>query len=124
MPFTEEIRQAAENLGKHLGADPSVQEYVNLKEKIQQDAEVASLERKFVHLYETLANRQQNGEVLGRSELDEYYNLKIQVQDHPLIAARDYQLEIVKAFFAQTSQRITSALGIEYTEFANQVEEK
>jgi len=76
MPFTEEIRQAAENLGKRLGADPGVQEYVDLKEKIQQDAEVVGLENKFV-----------------------------------------------KAIFAQTAQRISSVLGIEYPAFANQPEE-
>lgn len=118
MPLTEEIRQAAENLGKHLGASPSVHEIVDLNEKIQRDAEVAVLEIRLALVYQKLAERQQNGEVLDRVELDEYYDLKRKVQDHPLITARDNQLEIVKASFAQTAQRITSVLGIEYTTFA------
>jgi cell fate (sporulation/competence/biofilm development) regulator YlbF (YheA/YmcA/DUF963 family) len=118
MPFTEEIRQAAENLGKYLGADPIVIEYVSLKGKMQQDAEVVDLENKLAQLYQNLAERQQNGESLERSELDEYYNLKRQVQGHPLIVARDYQLELVKATFAEAGQRMTSILGIEYTTFA------
>ena len=118
MPLTEEIRLAAEKLGKQLGVDPGVQEFVSLKEKIQQDTEVVDLENKLAQLYRKLTERQQNGEVLERSELDEYYYLKRQVQDHPLIAVRDNQMEIVKAFFAQTAQRMTSVLGIEYTTFA------
>lgn len=118
MPFTEEIRQAAEKLGKHLGADAGVQEFVSLKEKTQQDAEVVDLENRLAMIYQKLVDRQQNGEVLDRVELDEYYYLKRKVQDHPLIAARDNQLEIVKAFFAQTAQRMTSVLGIEYTTLA------
>jgi cell fate (sporulation/competence/biofilm development) regulator YlbF (YheA/YmcA/DUF963 family) len=118
MPFTEEIRQAAEKLGKQLGIDPGVHEFVSLKEKIQHDAEVVDLEDRLFRLYQKLVDRQQNGEVLDRVELDEYYYLKRKVQDHPLIAARDNQLEIVKAFFAQTAQRMTSVLGIEYTTFA------
>ena len=118
MPFTEEIRLAAEKLGKQLGADPGVKEFVILMEKTQQNAEVIDLENRLVQVYQKLADRQQNGEVLDRVELDEYYYLKRKVQDHPLIAARDNQLEIVKAFFAQTAQRMTSVLGIEYTTFA------
>jgi cell fate (sporulation/competence/biofilm development) regulator YlbF (YheA/YmcA/DUF963 family) len=118
MPFTEVIMQAAENLGKHLGTDPGVKEFADLKEKTQQDSEVADLESRLAQLHQKLTERQQNGESLERSELDEYYNLKHQVQDHPIIAARNNQLEIVKAFFAQTAQRMTSVLGIEYTTFA------
>ena len=81
MPFSEEIKQAAEDLGKQLGAHPGVQDYVSLKE---------------------------NSEIQGDA----------------LTAVQEYQLEFVKALFAQTAQRITSVLGIEYPEFANPTEEK
>jgi cell fate (sporulation/competence/biofilm development) regulator YlbF (YheA/YmcA/DUF963 family) len=118
MPITEEIKQAAETLGKYLGTNPSVREFVSLKENIQQDAEVKGLEFRLANLYQKLADRQQNGDVLERAELDEYYKLKQQVQDHPLIAARDGQLEIVKAIFAGAAKRMSSVLGIEYTTFA------
>ena len=118
MPLTEEVRQAAENFGKQLGIVPEVQELVSLREKTQQDAEVIDLENRLNQVYKKLADRQQNGEVLDRVELDEYYYLKRKAQNHPLIAARDDQLEIVKAFFAQTAQRMTSVLEIEYTTLA------
>ena len=118
MPLTEEIRQAAEKLGSQLGADPSVREYVNLVVQSQQDTELVDLEEKAGQLYQKLIERQQNGEVVDQADINEYYNLKGQVQDHLLIASREDRLEAVKAVFAQTAQRITSVLGIEYTTFA------
>jgi cell fate (sporulation/competence/biofilm development) regulator YlbF (YheA/YmcA/DUF963 family) len=118
MPFTEEIKQAAETLGKLLAADPSVREFVSLKKDIQQDPSVAGLELKLADLYQKLADRQQNGEVLERAELEEYYSLKQQFHLHPLIAARDGQLEFVKAIFVETAKKMTSVLGAEYTTFA------
>jgi cell fate (sporulation/competence/biofilm development) regulator YlbF (YheA/YmcA/DUF963 family) len=118
MQLTDEIRQAAEDLGKRLGAEITVLEYLNLKEQTQQDAEAVELELKYAQLYQKLAERQKSGEMLEGPELDEYYALKRQVQEHVLIAARDIQMEGVKALFADTAQRMTSILGIDYTIFA------
>lgn len=118
MLLTNEIKQAAQVLGQRLGAEVVVREYANLDEKAQQDMEVVALEKQYSQLFESLVDRQQNGEVLDRSEVDEYYLLKRQLQDHPLIAARDEQLTLVKALFVQTAQRLTNALGVEYSTFA------
>ena len=118
MPITEEIRQAAENLGKQLGANPNVQDFVSLQKEVQQDARVVDLETRFALLNQKLAEREQTGGRLDRSVVEEYYELKDQVNDHPLIIARDYRLDIVKALFAQVAQRMTPILGIEYTTFA------
>lgn len=118
MPITDEMKQAAEDLGKLLGEDLSIQEYVRLAEQVQQDADVTDLERRYNQMYQSLLERQQNGETLERSEIDEFYRLKRELIDHPLLAARDNQLVLVKALLAQTAQRLTDALGIEYTTFA------
>ena len=118
MELTNEIKQAAEDLGKRLGTEAGVQEYVNLKMRTQQDVEVAGLEAKYNRLYQKLAERQQKGEVLERSELDEYYEMKRQVEDHSLIDARDIQLEEVKALFTQTAQHMTAILGRDYVTLA------
>jgi len=118
MPITEEIRQAAENLGKQLGANPNVVEFVNLEKDSQHDARVVELETRLALLNQKLAEREQAGGRLDRSVVEEYYELKDQVNDHPLIIARDYRLDVVKALFAQASQRMTPILGIEYTDFA------
>jgi cell fate (sporulation/competence/biofilm development) regulator YlbF (YheA/YmcA/DUF963 family) len=118
MDLTNEIRQAAEDLGKRLGAEAGIQEYVDLKLRTQQDLEIAGLEAKYNRLHEELTGREQEGVVLERSELDEYYQLKRQVEDHPLIAARDMQLQEVKALFNQTAQHMTAILGIDYATLA------
>ncbi len=118
MPITDEMKQAAEDLGKLLGEDASVREYIRLAEQVQQDADVTDLERRYNQMYQSLLERQQNGETLERSEIDEFYRLKRELIGHPLLTARDNQLMLVKALFAQTAQRLTDALGIEYTTFA------
>lgn len=118
MPLMDDIKLAAKDLGKQLGADSEVRAYVRLEEQAKQDAEVTALELRYSQLYQSLVTRQQNGENLDRSELDEYYHLKGVIQDHPLVEARDRQLVQVKALFAQTAQRLTDALGIEYPTFA------
>jgi cell fate (sporulation/competence/biofilm development) regulator YlbF (YheA/YmcA/DUF963 family) len=118
MDLTNEIRQAAEDLGKRLGAEAGIQEYVDLKLRTQQDLEIAGLEAKYNRLHEELTGREQEGVVLERSELDEYYQLKRKVEDHPFIAARDMQLQEVKALFNQTAQHMTAILGIDYATLA------
>jgi len=118
MPITEEIRQAAENLGKQLGANPRVQDFVSVEKEIQQDARLVDIETRLALLNQKLAEREQTGGRLDRSVVEEYYELKGQVQDQPLINARENRLEIVKALFAQVAHRMTPILGIEYTDFA------
>jgi cell fate (sporulation/competence/biofilm development) regulator YlbF (YheA/YmcA/DUF963 family) len=118
MQLNDEIKTAAEDLGKRLGTEAGVMEYVNLKMQAQQNLEVAGLEAKYSRLYEKLAKQQRNGEKLECSELDEYYAIKYQVEGHPLIAARDLQLQEVNALFNQTAQHMTAILGIDYATLA------
>ena len=118
MAITQEIIQAAEILGTQLGTIPDVQEFKRLNQVSQQDAEVGDLENKLNTLYQKLAEQQQNGEALDRAELDQYYFLRQKLQIHPLIQARDNQLETVKGLFAQTAGILTSILGVDYSTFA------
>jgi cell fate (sporulation/competence/biofilm development) regulator YlbF (YheA/YmcA/DUF963 family) len=118
MPLTDEMKQVAGDLGKQLGADSNVREYVRLVEQARQDVDVAALEIRYNQMYQSLLERQQNGETLVRSEIDEFYRLKRELQDNPLLTDRDNQLVLVQALFAQTAQRLSDALGIEYSTFA------
>jgi cell fate (sporulation/competence/biofilm development) regulator YlbF (YheA/YmcA/DUF963 family) len=124
MPFTQEIKQAAENLGKQLGADPGVHEFIRIAQEIKQDGNVVELENKLAQLNQKLAEHEQTGGRMDRTIVEEYYELKGQIESHPLITARQYQMEYVKAFFAQTAQHITAVLGIDYAALANQADEK
>ncbi len=118
MAITDELKQAAEDLGKQLGADSNVQEYLRLAAQAQESPEVSDLETRYNQVYQKLVEREQQGDVLDRPELDSYYRLKGELQRHPLIVARDERLVMVKALFAQAAQRMTNVLGFEYTTFA------
>jgi cell fate (sporulation/competence/biofilm development) regulator YlbF (YheA/YmcA/DUF963 family) len=118
MPLTDEIQQVAEDLGSQLGADSNVQEYLQLAAQAQEYAEVSALETRYAQLYQSLLVRQRNGEEFDRSEIDEFYRLKGEIQYHPLLIARDDQFTLVKALFSQTAERLTDVLGFEYPTFA------
>jgi cell fate (sporulation/competence/biofilm development) regulator YlbF (YheA/YmcA/DUF963 family) len=118
MELPDEVRQAAVDLGKRLGAAAGVQEYVALNQKIQTDPEICGLETKVAHMYQDLVERQQNGEDLQQAEVDAYYALKQQIEGHPWITARDSRLVDVKALLAETAQRMTPLLGLDYTTLA------
>ncbi len=118
MPLTDEIKQVAEDLGRQLGNDSNVQEYIRLAAQVHENAEVSALETRYNQLYQSLLERQRNGEVLDRSAIDEFYRLKGEIQYHSLTIARDDQFNLVKALFSQAGERLTAILGIEYPSFA------
>ncbi len=118
MPMTTELKRAAEDLGNQLRADSNVQEYLRLAAQVQESSAVSDLEARYNQVYQSLTEREQQGEVLDRPDLDEYYRLKAELQHHPLVMARDDRLVLVKALFAQTAERLTNVLGFEYTTFA------
>ena len=117
MQLSNEIQEAAKELGNLLRSEVSVKEYLRLLEEIKQNPEVTALEEQYSRLYQVLVERQQNGEFLSKPELDEHYRLKQQFEDHPLINARDVQMEWVKAKYVQVAQRLTSMLGIDFPAF-------
>ncbi|HEY3313644.1 MAG TPA: YlbF family regulator [Anaerolineales bacterium] len=118
MELPDEVKQAAVDLGKRLGAAAGVQEYVVLNEKIQTDPEIGRLESKVARMYQDLVERQENGEDLQQAEVDAYYALKQQLEGHPWTTARDARLVGVKAMLAETAQRMTPLLGLDYTTLA------
>lgn len=118
MPLTDEIKQAAQNLGALLAAEAAVSEYARLKTLTAQDPDVVTLEASHDALYQSLSERQMKGESLERAELDRYYDLKYQVQENPLIAAREAQLVNVNALFVQAAQHLNRILGVDFNTFA------
>lgn len=119
MPYTDEIKQAAEALGQELGADPDVREYIRLKEAVEQDSALAALEARYNRLHASLVKREQEGEFLDQAALDEYYQVRGQLLGNPLVAARDEQFSEVKALFARTARRLSDGLGVDYLSFAS-----
>ncbi|MCE1252487.1 MAG: YlbF family regulator [Anaerolineae bacterium] len=118
MELSEEIKQSARALGQSLSADETVRQYLELRDLTQRDEETINLETEHAALYQKLSERQRSGMVLDREELDRYFELKRKVQNHRSIVARDMQLENAKVLLGQAAQRITSILGVDYSNFA------
>jgi len=113
-----ELLESARALGATLNQAKSVQAYLQAKTEAEANTESASLEAHMLDVYQTLTTRQQNGEQLTQSEVQEFYALRNQVQSHPLIQTRDTALAQVKSVFAEAGTEITNQLGVDFTALA------
>ena len=116
--LTEELNTAAHTLGETLRARDVVQKYLKALDDCKADPETADLEKRMRTLYEELLARQQRGENLERSEIDEFNTLKRQVYQLPRIADREAALTPVKAYFAEIADEINLPLGVEFPTLA------
>lgn len=115
MNLSDEIQQAAHNLGQCLFETSEVETYQKAALAVKDDSEAVAVEEKFNTLYLRLASKERSGQSLDQSELNEYYQLREQVRENPLIAIREEQLQMVKLLFADAGQTMTSIIGIDFT---------
>ena len=115
MELTEEIKQAAQLLGQSLRTNPAVESYLDLKNRAESDPETAALEARMDVLYRDLSEREQAGESLHNLAASEYFDLRKKTRYHPILSAREDQLNVVKSMFSQTSSDLSAILGTDYT---------
>lgn len=120
MELTEEIKSAARQLGQSLRQDSYIRTYLSAVQEIQNDSDASALEKKMYDVYESLIARQQAGEQLSREETRDFYDLRQQVQSHPLISKRDNTLRLVKPYLNQVAEEIGFLLGVDYTALAKE----
>jgi len=113
-----ELLEAARALGATLNQAKAVQTYLQAKAEAEASPEASSLEIHMMEVYQALITRQQAGEQLAQSEVQEFYALRNQAQSHPLIQARDAALSQVKSLFAEAGTEITNQLGVDFTALA------
>lgn len=113
-----ELLESARLLGTALSESRTVQSYLEAKARAENDPEAASLEAHMLEVYHALIVRQQNGEQLTQSEVQEFYALRNQAQYHPLIKARDGALAQVKSLFTEAGTEITNQLGVDFPTLA------
>ena len=113
-----ELLESARALGATLNQVSAVQNYLQAKSEAESNTESASLEAHMLKVYQALIARQQNGEQLTQSEVQEFYALRNQAQSHPLIKARDAALSQVKVVFAEAGTEITNLLGVDFPTLA------
>ena len=115
MNLSDELQQAAHNLGHCLFETSDVEIYHKAALAVKDDSKAVAIEEKFNTLYLQLASKERSGQSLDQSELSDYYQLREQVRENQLIAMREEQLQMVKLLFADTAQTMTSILGIDFT---------
>lgn len=113
-----ELLESARSLGTALSESRAVQSYLQAKAEAENEPEAASLEAHMLEVYHALIARQQNGEQVTQSEVQEFYALRNQVQYHPLIKAREDALAQVKSLFAEAGTEITNQLGVDFPTLA------
>lgn len=114
MELSEEIIAAAQSLGQALRQDRDVQAYLKTLADIEADPEARALEKHLFDLYDLLTTRQHAGEQLNRAEIDEFYQMRFQVQAHPHISRRNAMLRALNPFLADTADEISAQLGVDY----------
>ena len=122
MALTEEIKQAAQLLGQSLRTNPAVDSYLDLQARAESDPEAAAIEARMDVLYRELSAREQAGKSLHNLASSEYFDLRKKARYHPILSAREDQLNVVKSVFAQTSAEMNAILGTDYITLAAKVE--
>lgn len=112
--LTDELRNAARLMGEALHASQTVQTYLRAHAAFEADPEAVELEKSLLTMYMDLVHRQQSGEILQRSEIDAFNDLKNRVRRHPLIFERDAALKMLKRYFVAVAEEINFPLGLEF----------
>jgi cell fate (sporulation/competence/biofilm development) regulator YlbF (YheA/YmcA/DUF963 family) len=115
MPITPEIEDVAKQLGQALCQDDFIRLYLDALQESQKDPVAAELEKNMYRVYEALIRRQQAGEELSLEETQDFYELRHQVQGHPLIAKRNDNLRMIRPYLNQIAEEINFELGVDFT---------
>ena len=119
--LTEELNSVARKLGESLHNSDVAEQYRKALADCEADPETAALEKRMHAMYEDLITRQQRGEALQRSEIDDFNALKKQVYQLPGVIEREAALTPVKAYFVEIADEINISLGVEFSTLAQAV---
>jgi hypothetical protein len=115
MELTSEVETAARQLGQCLRQDDYIRAYLDALEESHTNPEASALEAKMYAEYERLIAREQEGEILNYEDTREFYELRKQVQDHPLISRRNRIHREIRPYVHQIAEEISLVLGMDYT---------
>lgn len=118
MELTPEIQTAARHLGQCMRQDDYIRKYLDALEESHTNPEASALETKMYAEYERLIAHEQEGEILSYEDTREFYELRQQVQDHPLISKRNRMHREIRPYLNQIAEEISFVLGVDYTTLA------
>ena len=118
MEIAPEIQTAARRLGQCMRQDDYIRKYLDALEETRTNPEANALETKMYAEYERLIAREQEGEILTYEDTREFYELRQQVQDNPLISRRNRTHRQIRPYVHQIAEEISFVLGVDYTPLA------
>lgn len=118
MELDERIRVAALQLGQALRQDTRVRAYLDAFEETQNDIEASALEKKMYEAYKGLITCQQVCEQLDPEVARSFYDLRQQVQTHPLISKRYDMLSVLQPHLNEVAEEINFVLGVDFSAMA------
>jgi cell fate (sporulation/competence/biofilm development) regulator YlbF (YheA/YmcA/DUF963 family) len=118
MQVTEEIKDAARQLGQALWQDDYIRLYLDVLQATQADPDASALEKKMYEAYEGLIGRQQTGEESSEEDIQTFRKLRSQVQQHPLVSQRTDMLNTIRPYLRQIAEEISSVLGVDFAALA------
>jgi cell fate (sporulation/competence/biofilm development) regulator YlbF (YheA/YmcA/DUF963 family) len=118
MELDERIRAAAQQLGQALRQDARVRAYLDALEETQSDPEASVLEKKMYEAYKGLITCQQVCEQLDPEVARSFYDLRQQVQTHPLISKRYDMLSVLQPHLNEVAEEINFVLGVDFSAMA------
>lgn len=114
MPLSNEIIQAARQLGRALRQTETVEAYLESNEKLKSDPQVSRLLAEVHERRQQLAQKELCGAILSSFEASQYHNLVDQANRSPLVTQQEDNLRAVQSLFARTSETLSSRLSIDY----------
>lgn len=114
MELTNEIKDAARQLGQALREEEDVHAYLTALQESQANPEASALEKQMYDVYERLIAGQQAGEELSQEDTRAFYELRQQVQTHPLISRRHEMLRFIRPYLSQVAEEISFGLGVDF----------
>jgi cell fate (sporulation/competence/biofilm development) regulator YlbF (YheA/YmcA/DUF963 family) len=111
MVAKNELTELAAALGEALSAAPEVQAYLKAAAEAQADPQASQSKARLDEMYNDLNQRQAAGEVLSGGEIDMYYDLEREVEEHPALIKQTQALGRVKDLFTETHSLLTHELG-------------
>ncbi len=118
MELDEKIKVAALQLGQALRQDERVQAYLDALKETESDPEASTLEKKMYEVYEKLVTCQQVCEQPDPQLTRTFYELRHQVQTHPLISKRYEMLSVLQPHLNEIAEEINFVLGVDFSALA------
>lgn len=120
MELSNDIIQAARELGEALRSNCTVQDHLQAVEAVEHNAELTQLEQTIQKRYRELVQRQQSGQMVFPQEVNQFYKLQDEMMSSPMIERRAESLKKVKTLFEATASSISSVLTIDFAAIAGE----